>query len=347
LTQQRDEFTQQRDELTQQRDELTRQRDELTQQREEIIQEKNKIDNYAANELAEKDRQYNEIVLQLMSLSEKLTNYERLSKLEEDKSTNLSYGNSSNKSQEIFSLRKLYLDLMEVVLTGSIYDDQPQSVFGKNQFDASIRNRGLDWPEKAFSMVGSARIQNFRNLIELAIIKDLPGDIVETGVWRGGASILAKAVLTAYGCKDKKIILCDSFAGLPPPDANQYPKDEGSNFHEFPQLAVSLEQVQENFKKFGLLDDQIMFVKGWFKDTMPHMEVKDIAILRLDGDMYESTLTPLKYLFDRVVAGGWIIIDDYEWIPACKEAVHDFLEERGLNFNIQKIDGVGVYFQKN
>jgi predicted O-methyltransferase YrrM len=110
---------------------------------------------------------------------------------------------------------------------------------------------------------------------------------------------------------------------------------------------VSLEQIQDNFRRFGLLDEQVVFVKGWFKDTMPTLPAEKIAILRLDGDMYESTIQPLESLYDRVSPGGWIIVDDYAIIPACKAAVTDFLAKRGLNPTIVPIDGVGVYFQKD
>jgi hypothetical protein len=242
--------------------------------------------------------------------------------------------------------RSLYLDLMEKALIGVIDEDPPVSTFGQDAYDPQVRGRGLDWPKSALSMIGAARMQNFRRLIERALTMGVPGDIVETGVWRGGASILARAVLAAYDIKDRMVVLADSFEGLPPPDAERYPADEGSNFHEFAELAVSLETVRRNFERLGLLDDQVVFIKGWFKDTMPTFPDRPIAVLRLDGDMYESTMDPLTYLFDKVPPGGWIIVDDYEWVPACKAAVRDFLCQRRLQPDIMPIDGVGVFFQK-
>ena len=214
-------------------------------------------------------------------------------------------------------------------------------------FNEAVRNRGEDWPLTAYSMIGAARMRNFRVLIENAIHEGTPGDIVETGVWRGGACIMARAVLSAYGVTDRTVILADSFEGLPPPDTQNYPKDEGSVFHEFPELAISMEDVQENFRRFGFLDDQVQMFRGWFKDTMPLITSKKIAVLRLDGDMYESTRTPLLALFDRVPQGGWVIIDDYDCVPACKEAVHDFLRERRVSPTINAIDGIGAFFRKD
>lgn len=242
---------------------------------------------------------------------------------------------------------KLYLDLMVKTLTGMIYGDPPIAVFGWEQFKPLDRERGIDWPSQAYSMVGEKRMNNFRMLVERVIGESIPGDIIETGVWRGGACIMARAVLKVYGVTDRKIILADSFEGLPPPDGKTYPADAGATWHKMSPLAVSLEQVQENFKKFDFLDDQVVFLKGWFKDTMPLVESKKIAVLRLDGDMYESTITVLDALYDKVTVGGWVIVDDYDWVPACKQAVTDFLERRKLTPNILPIDGVGVYFQKN
>ncbi len=195
-------------------------------------------------------------------------------------------------------------------------------------------------------MIGARRLRNVRMLTEAAIGDGVPGDFVETGVWRGGACILARAIFRAYGVTDRRIIACDSFEGLPPPDEENFPADKGAKFHEFDDLAVSLERVKENFDRFGLLDDQVLFLKGWFRDTMKDVPSKAIAVLRLDGDLYESTIDPLNHLYDRVSPGGWIIVDDYHVVPAAKKAVHDFLSARRLKPEIREIDGVGVYFQK-
>ena len=102
-------------------------------------------------------------------------------------------------------------------------------------------------------------------------------------------------------------------------------------------LSVSLEQVSENFKKFGLLDDNVVFVKGWFKDTMPNLDIKKISILRLDGDMYESTIQVLDALYHKLSVGGYCIIDDY-YHPRCASAVHDFRKKHNISSPICKVD---------
>jgi hypothetical protein len=244
-------------------------------------------------------------------------------------------------------LRDRYLSLLEATLTGVIQRDEPlpSSPIKIAEYNPDVREVGFDWPSKSLTMIGVKRLRNFRDLIERVIADGVPGDIIETGVWRGGASILARAVLLAFDVTDRKVIVADSFEGLPPPNGKAYPADAGSDLHEFDDLAVSLEQVRANFGKFDLLDDQVVFLKGWFRDTMPKVPSDRLAIIRLDGDMYESTIDPLTHLYDRLSVGGWVIVDDY-FIPACKQAVHDFLDARGVAPELQPIDGLGVFFQK-
>lgn len=244
-------------------------------------------------------------------------------------------------------LREHYLALVARTLDGTIYDDPGLPANGSGAFDANIREHGWDWPSVAFTMIGTKRLANVRLVLESVIGGNVPGDFIETGVWRGGACIMARAVLRAYGITDRRVIVCDSFEGLPPPNEVGFPADIGSNFHEFPDLAVSLEQVKANFEKFDLLDDQVVFLKGWFRDTMSHVTSSQIAVLRLDGDMYESTIDPLRHLYDRIPPGGWVVIDDYHVVPAAKAAVHDFLDERNEKPELREIDGVGVFFRKS
>lgn len=260
--------------------------------------------------------------------------------------TDMARADRDTGADQIERLRADYLSLIEATLVGTIYRDDPVAGHIKGGYNAALRQEGWDWPSKAFTMVGVRRLANFRKLVETVILEGIPGDIVETGVWRGGACILARAVLRAYGVTDRKVVACDSFEGLPPPNEAEYPADEGSNLHDYSQLAVSLERVKDHFDRFGLLDDQVVFVKGWFRDTMKDVPSERIAVLRLDGDMYESTIDPLEHLFDRVPQGGFVIVDDYLIVPACKQAVHDFLDARGLSPEIIQIDSIGAYFRK-
>lgn len=253
----------------------------------------------------------------------------------------------TNTVDHILSLRERYMALVARTLDGTIYEDAPLAASGPAQFDPNLREHGMDWPSVAFTMIGTKRLANLRQVLESVIGESVPGDFVETGVWRGGACIMARAVFHAYGVTDRRVIVCDSFEGLPYPDAETYPADTGSDFHGYPDLSVSLDRVKANFAKFDLLDDQVVFIKGWFKDTMATVPSEQVAVLRLDGDMYESTIEPLNTLYDRIPDGGWVVVDDYHVVPAAKAALHDFMDARGLVPTLREIDSVGVFFRKN
>lgn len=213
-------------------------------------------------------------------------------------------------------------------------------------FDPAKRSVGLDWPSQAESMIGLKRLENIQECAEYILNHKIDGDFIETGAWRGGACIFMRAILKAYGITDRKVFVADSFEGLPPPNPEKYPADEGDLHSTVSFLAVSLEQVKANFQKYGLLDEQVQFLKGWFKDTLPVAPVDKIALLRLDGDIYESTMDALNALYPKLSPGGFCIIDDYGAIKACKEAVHDYRKAHNISEEIKEIDWTGVYWQK-
>lgn len=208
------------------------------------------------------------------------------------------------------------------------------------------REEGRTWRTRGETMVGLKRLDNVRVCIESVLRDGIPGDMVETGVWRGGAVIFMRAVLKAYGVTDRVVWVADSFQGLPAPKEEQYPADRGARLHTVDDLRVSEEQVAANFAKYGLLDDQVRFLKGWFHQTLPTARIQTLAVMRLDGDMYESTITALEALFPRLSVGGYVIVDDYGSITACKQAVHDYRARLGITDPIVEIDWTGVYWRK-
>ena len=246
----------------------------------------------------------------------------------------------------LHACRDAYLDLMVRCLVNTIYEDDPQDPWTGRIYSEGLRQGGRDWPSKAHSMIGVQRMQNLRFLCEQVLIHDVPGDFIETGVWRGGACILMRSILKAYASTSRTVWVADSFEGLPKPSADRYQADAGDQHHAYPELAISLEQVQSNFDKYGLLDHQVRFLKGWFRDTLHQVPAEKFAILRLDGDMYESTMDALTALYDKLSIGGYIIIDDYGAIEACRRAVHEFRDARGITEGIHNIDGIGVYWKK-
>jgi O-methyltransferase len=242
--------------------------------------------------------------------------------------------------------RALYLDLMTRIVTNTVYGDPNQSPWGKKIYQPNLRADGRDWPMVAHTMVGQKRLENLRQLCERAIVEGIPGDFIETGVWRGGSCILMRAVLAAYADQDRLVWCCDSFEGLPKPDPDKYPADAGDKHHIFTELAIPLEEVRENFDRYGLLDDRTQFVKGLFRDTLHLLKAERFAVIRLDGDMYESTIQALEALYPKLSPGGFAIIDDYGAVPACKTAVEDFRSREGITAPLQTIDWTGVWWQK-
>lgn len=165
------------------------------------------------------------------------------------------------------------------------------------------RRDGENWPYYAETMMGLTRLNHLQQCVETVIRESIPGDLIETGVWRGGGCILMRGVLAAHGVSDRKVFVADSFKGFPPPEATP---DAGNDAFP-PYLAVSEEQVQENFRRYSLLDEQVVFLRGWFKDTLPTAPIRHLAILRLDGDMYGSTMDALTALYPKLSPGGFCI----------------------------------------
>ncbi|MGK2859819.1 MAG: TylF/MycF family methyltransferase [Thermoanaerobaculia bacterium] len=267
---------------------------------------------------------------------------------------------------------QLYLDLMKKCLTRLIFTEsyaplkEPRlplrrvmwrgartlleplglELVRRAQSDRERRESGLDWPAEAETMIGMKRLDNLQFCVEEALRRNVPGDLMETGVWRGGATIFMRAVLEAHGIRDRRVWVADSFQGLPKPDAASFPADAGDRLWTYATLTVSIEEVKDNFRRYGLLDDQVVFLPGWFRDTMPAAPVERLAVLRLDGDLYESTIVVLRNLYGKVSPGGFVIIDDFI-LETCRRAVEDFRAAESIADEIVPIDGVGVYWQKH
>jgi len=215
-------------------------------------------------------------------------------------------------------------------------------------FDEEKRKNGQDWPSVAHSMIGTKRMENLRFALCDVIENNISGDFVETGVWRGGACIFARGILKAYGETGRTVWVADSFEGLPAPKSDKYKADADDKHHTNEILAVTQEQVEDNFRCYDLLDDQVKFLKGWFSETLPSAPIDQVAVLRLDGDMYESTMDALESLYEKVAPGGYVIVDDYHPIEGCRLAVHDYLTKHASSekVDIQEIDGTGVFWQR-
>ncbi len=272
----------------------------------------------------------------------------------------------------------LYLDLLKRVLTRYGFDERFREVqFHKgslarvvawplqrllrlksyvlcrpNVADLAARERGADWPANAETMIGLKRLQNIETCALDVLRNRVPGDFIETGIWRGGASIFMRAVLeVADDTGQRKVWACDSFQGVPKPNPEKYAADaaevRSEAFWKFDQLAVSLEAVKANFARYGLLDDRVVFLKGWFSETLPTIpESQRFALIRLDGDLYESTWDAITNLYPKLSIGGYCLVDDYGGIPVCAQAIEDYRRGHGITESIIKVDNTGVYWQK-
>ena len=261
---------------------------------------------------------------------------------------------SSPTTAGIDAIAARYLDLLKRSLSGTLHADPARAVL---QADGGIEyvamppserpqlEEGRSWPAFGETMIGLSRLDNLRFCVEELLRHEIPGDFIEAGVWRGGASIYTKALLELHGATDRSIWLADSFAGLPAPHPD-YPSDAGATYHTIPFLAVSPEQVVANFQRYNLHDDRVRLVKGFFKDTLPTLAGKTWALVRLDGDMYESTMDGLVHLYPGLSPDGYIIIDDFGCCPPCRQAVEDFRALRGIEDPIRPIDWTGVFWRK-
>ncbi|MFD0417085.1 TylF/MycF family methyltransferase [Streptomyces sp. NPDC127108] len=252
--------------------------------------------------------------------------------------------------------RDLYLDLMKKVVTNTIYQDNAHGWVRNKDFDAGLpsieyddelRAGGRDIPRVAHTMIGGKRLDNLHACVEQVLSDDIPGDLIETGVWRGGATIFMRAVLKAYDIKDRTVWVADSFEGIPKGDPVRYPGDDLAPLYRFNDVfGVSRTIVEENFRRYGLLDDQVRFLPGYFRDTLPDAPVESLAVLRMDGDLFESTMDALVHLYPKLSVGGYVIVDDYRALPPCRVAVYQYRREHGITDPIEEIDGVGVFWRR-
>lgn len=272
------------------------------------------------------------------------------------------------------SPEELYLDLLKKCLTRSIFGHQVyEPVLTQSQslqsrfirkfqnwlresrqiemvrfrpFDLRAREEGRDWPHDAETMIGLRRLDNVQHCVTDVLRRGVPGDLIETGAWRGGAAIFMRAILRVFDDTQRLVWVADSFQGLPKPDPERYPADAGDRHWAESVFVVSFDEVKANFARYGLLDDQVRFLVGWFRDTLPAAPIRQLAVLRLDGDMYESTMDSLRHLYPKLSQGGYVIVDDYGAVPGCRKAVDDFRKEHGITETLEQIDWTGVFWQR-
>ncbi len=195
---------------------------------------------------------------------------------------------------------------------------------------------------QGLSMAGLKRLDNLEMLVERLQAQKVAGDLIECGVWRGGASLFMRGLLKAHGITDRTVHLVDSFDGLPKASTDT----DDNIWSTLKVLKIPLEAVQGAFERYGLLDSQVQFHKGYFRDSLPALRQSftgRIALLRMDGDMYESTVDILYNLMDLLSPGACIVVDDWA-LPACQKAMTEFFATHSIEPTIHHIDSTAVYF---
>lgn len=300
----------------------------------------------------------------------------------------------------------LYLDVLKRSLCNMIYyeSSHPIHIYGPdkkiklaNGFHLYSRVHGEDLPANAMSMIGMKRMNNIQGCIENVLKNKIPGDLIETGACKGGATIFMRGCLKAMGNKTRKVFVCDTFS-MPEPSGSwivhviigwitnllvsipskafrgklinalwkaqkDFPQSDGElgedeqafaafllrnliHLRPVPSVQKAYEHVKSNFARYGLLDDRVVFLKGWFSETIPSAPIKNIAVLRMDGDTYESTIDALNMCYPKLSSGGYCIVDDYWSLEDCKRAVDEYRATHGITEPIVRIDGLSCYWQR-
>jgi Macrocin-O-methyltransferase (TylF)/Coenzyme PQQ synthesis protein D (PqqD) len=197
------------------------------------------------------------------------------------------------------------------------------------------------------TMIGMTGLDNIERCAEQIFADRIPGDFLEAGVCAGGAAIFLRALQVAFGESQRQMWAADSFQGLPPPKAEpDVAKNMDFTEARAPWVCFSLQGVRDNFARYGLLDDQVRFLAGWFSDALPEAPVEQLALLRIDADLYQSTREVLEALYDKVAAGGFIIIDDYGMFLPCKQAVDEFRAKQNITEPFRRVDRNRVFWRK-
>ncbi len=254
---------------------------------------------------------------------------------------------------DLEGLRGAYLDLLKLCLcdvastrTTSVARTTTGHVMSRELEGDGLRLRtaGMDWPLHGHTMVGLARLSDLQRCVESIVRDGVPGDLIETGSWRGGASMLMRATLDSLGAVDRTLWVADSFQGFPAAEA-QDGYDLSADLAACDFLAIPLEEVQASFERLGL-SHGVTFLPGFFADTLPGLTGRQWSLIRLDGDTYDATRLALEVLYPGLAVGGYLVVDDYRQLEECRRAVDEFRREHGIEEPIENIDWNGVRWRR-
>jgi len=223
----------------------------------------------------------------------------------------------------------------------------------KKPFELDVEEEFKDifFKTKPYTMTSLSRLYSFYKATQYVIDNNIPGDIVECGVWKGGSMMASALTLMNKNNAQKQLYLYDTYEGMSAPTEKDKPliskRDTLDKWKEmqsegFNEWCYSpLEEVQKNLYSTNYPKEKITFIKGKVEETIPNIIPEKISILRLDTDWYESTYHELMHLFPRLSKGGVLIIDDYGHWKGSREAVDKYLKENEISMLLNRIDYTG------
>lgn len=225
----------------------------------------------------------------------------------------------------------LYLELLKRSVTNYLYLGEGEEFSSYVTMAAPARYDDFHWKVprscRPQTLLSLKQLDLLERLITSCLDRGVEGDFLEAGVWRGGASIFMRGVLADRRVRDRCVWLVDTFAGIPLNE--EQPPVEDPVDHWPDRWEASLEEVQDAFRRYELLDERVHFVCGRLRETLAEAAIPPLAMVRIDVDSYESYRDALHFLEPRVADGGFIIIDDWH-LPGCVRAVKEYRRRKGI-----------------
>lgn len=275
---------------------------------------------------------------------------------------------------------KDYISLLKKILTNSIYEPNTQTLTEQDilrctEIYNKIQNETphvlavypyITPRELANIFISTRRSRNIHTYVPMVgldnveecllnIYRDgVPGHVMDAGTLRGGMAILMRGVIKALNDESRHVYVADSFEGLPPPGDKDsimdhevwYKfKDEAPEYYL--DCKYSLDDVQRNFGAYNLLDERVIFLKGWFHETLPQLNDEIFSLIRLDADWHDSCRAVLDNIYPRLAVGGYVIVDDYN-LQGCRSAIDEYRREHAIKDELQVADqrsGI-IYWRK-
>lgn len=240
--------------------------------------------------------------------------------------------------------RNAYLDLIKRVITNYAYlggDNTFAEFTPIRQYNLEAQKWLIDPQSRPMTLLSIGQLEMIQDAVIDIERRNIRGDFIEAGIWRGGAIIFMRALLKAYDIGQRQIIAADSFEGIPQNVTFKHdPVDAWQD-----RWAASLEEVKGNIERLGLLDDRIEFLPGYFADSLGAMAKREFALIRLDSDSYDSVMTSLEHLYPRLSPGGIIIIDDWHLV-GCRFAVDAYRKQHDITEEVVARDGNAYWIKR-